>query len=331
MRAWLLVIVLAAGCAGDDADPCGYHEAADGTNATTPEPTGLVVGPGAPSLCGNLEGGHFDPQTSELDRDRYDVEVGGSGEVLVQLSVEQGVELLDEVDLRLFSAGTPPVLVAQGALRPELAGHLAYVATVPPGETEVVVAARSSSDVIGELAYRARLWADPSASCPAAHGTPRYREAHDGGDATGNDVVTADFSMNSPLAMIGGHPEPTDLTIGGGQHYLIAGSAGARPGPDRYLDRDTYALRTGEYVNELAVRVDWDSAAGADLDLVVLDPDTLAPVVTSTRSGTTGPEYQVFAVRPDAPYWLWVGRYAAAGTTPAPVDYRITICGGNFY
>jgi len=80
--------------------------------------------------------------------------------------------------------------------------------------------------------------------------------------------------------------------------------------------------------NELGVRLDWQAAT--DLDYVVFEADTLTPVATSTLSGTTPPEFQVFAVRPGASYWLWIGR----ANTPAggdPARYDVHLCGGGFY
>jgi hypothetical protein len=215
-------------------------------------------------------------------------------------------------------------------LRLDFADHAAFVATVPAGDLDLVVAARNAGAVDGSLPYRVRVVANPSARCPAATGPVQYREAGDGGDDTGNDVVSVDFARAAPFERVGGAPEPTELAIAGGPAYHVVGTAGAvAHESDAYLDRDTYELRAGTSSNELGVRVDWPG--GADLDYIVFDPQTMAPVATSTRAATTGPELQVFAVRPGASYWLWVGRFTGAGDSGAPVRYDIALCGGSFY
>jgi len=327
----IAVVVLAA--CGDNLDPCDYHEADDGDNATTAEQTNLAIGGGARSVCGTIEGGHYDAALQEVDVDRYRVTVGPSGDLLVELQVEDGVESLAGVTVRVFDTSPHAVLLAEGTLQPALADHSAYFAEVPPGDVDVVVTAFAGSDIAngGTLDYRLRLVAEPFRGCPALHTTPVYREAHDGDDTTGNDAVAVSFAGTPPFSTIAGTPEPTGLTASG-TTYLLTGSASASVRTaDQYLDRDTYAFTTGEYVNELAARVDWDPAAGVDLDYIVFEADTLQPVVTATLSGTGGVERQVFALHPRSHYWIWVGRYAGGDTSTADADYGISLCGSYFY
>jgi hypothetical protein len=201
---------------------------------------------------------------------------------------------------------------------------------VPAGDLDIVVTARNPGPIDGSLPYRVRIVADPAVRCGGGPGPVQYREAHDGGDDTGNDTVSVDFSSAHPFAMMAGAPERTGLVIDAGLSYHLTGSAGpVGHASDAYSDRDTYEVRAGDTANELGVRVDWPG--GADLDYVVFDPDTLTPVATSTRSSMQGPELQVFAVHPGATYWLWVGRFAGAGGSGARVAYDVALCGGNFY
>jgi len=328
-----IVVVVALAACGDNRDPCDYHEADDVDNAMMAEDTNLAVGGGARSVCGTIEGGHYDAALQEVDVDRYRVTVGPSGDLLVELQVEDGVEALTGVTVRLFDTSSHAVLLAEGSLQPDLADHAAFFAQVPPGEVDVVVTALAGSDIVngGTLEYRLRLVAEPFGDCKADAGTLIYREAHDGSDSTGNDAVAVDFSSSAPFSTIAGTPEPTGLTAAG-TAYRFAGSASASLRvADQYLDRDTFAFTTGEYVNELAARVDWDSAAMVDLDYIVFEADTLQPVVTATLSGTSGVERQVFALRPRSHYWIWVGRYAAGDTGTTDAAYTVALCGSHFY
>src|SRR5438552_4561849 len=101
MRAALLVLVL-AGC-GDNQDPCDFHEADDLGNARTPEATGLALAGGATSVCGSIDGGHFDPAVGTVDVDSFRVTVAGSGELVVQMTADPEVSLLGEFAVRLFA------------------------------------------------------------------------------------------------------------------------------------------------------------------------------------------------------------------------------------
>jgi hypothetical protein len=325
---WTIFLALAA--CGDNRSPCDYRETADGTNGATAEDTGFVLGDGARSVCGTIEGGHYDTTLQTVDIDRYRVTSGESGELLVQLEVESGDESLAGVTVSVFDTSPHPVLLAEGSLRDDLADHSAFVAAAPPGPVDVVVTASAGSDVTGTLDYRLRLTGDPFASCGAAQMQASYVESIDGPDSTGNDLVSADFAAAPTFALIAGGPEPTGMTLAG-TAYRVTGSATASVRvADAYLDRDTYALATGEYVNELALRVDWDPTAGADLDYMMFEANTLAPVVTATRASSDGVERQIFALHPRANYWLWVGRYAS-GTSTADVPYSVTLCGSHFY
>src|SRR5205823_2275159 len=103
VRAWLFVLLAAC---GDNADPCSYRERANNTNDQTAEATGVVVGGRPREVCGSIDTGN--------DVDTYRVTVGGSGELEVQIIAEQGVELLDAVDVRIFDTSSVPRLVATG-------------------------------------------------------------------------------------------------------------------------------------------------------------------------------------------------------------------------
>lgn len=323
MRAWL-VAVLVAGC-GDNALPCDYVEAADPSNATTAEPTGLVVGDLAKNVCGHIDNGHYDAQLHTVDVDTYRITVGGSGELLVQLVGDDGIDLLRDVTVRVFDTAANPTLYAQGTLDLALADHAAFVTQVMPGDYDVVVSAGASGDPSGPIGYRVRIAADPSRACPTASGAPSYREAHDGAGNTDNDMVAVDFTHVPEFTQGGTAPEPTALEIVAGYAYKLAGTSAIVHHADQYLDRDSFELDTADDANELAVRLDWNGAT--DLDFIVFERSTLAAAAIANTTGTSS-EFATFAVKPSTTYWIWVGAYTGA---TAPTDYGVTVCGGHFF
>jgi hypothetical protein len=322
-------VPLAFGCVvvacGDNARPCDYDETDDVANASTAEPTALSVdGPGL-HVCGALDSGHYDPLLGAIDDDAYRITVTTPSPVLVQIFGEDGVELLGDIVVRFFDTAANPRLVGQGRFDPALAGHGAFVIALAPGVYDMRVTARATGDLSAPLPYRIRLSAMPA--CDAITSPVDYTEAHDGDTGTGNDAVDVDFSRDpsftpTPVST----PEPTGLEIGAGEHYLVAGDAGAGPHADEYADRDTYELATGDATNELAIRLDWDGDA-ADLDYIVFEAGATTPVVTSNLASTTTRELAMFAVRPRTTYWLWVGGFRGSAATA----YRATVCGSHFY
>jgi hypothetical protein len=328
-RVRLLVSVLLLAACGDNGDPCDYHEADDTGNASSAEPTSITVGERARSVCGAIDGGHYDPVRHAVDSDAFRVTVAGSGELLVELSGDE-LGVLDEVSVRLFDTAPEPTLLAEGALAPAFADRAAFVAHVSPGDVDVVVEARAGGDLQGTLDYRVRLANDPSLACPAQQGNPRYVEARDGSDDTGNDVALVDFAQSPSFTPDpSSAPEPTDFPITAGYAYRISGVAGPGGRGDAYLDRDTYAIATDDTTNELAIRLDWPDNT-VDLDYILFQPDTLAPIAVAARASTSDHEFAVVAVQPSTTYWLWVGRYAKPQGGPA-ADYDVTVCGRYAY
>ncbi len=326
--ALLLVAAVAVGC-GDNEPLCDYHEASDLTNDRTAEATGLATG-GAPiGLCGSIDNGHFEPAISTVDVDAFQVAVGGSGDLAVELVGGDGVELLADFSVSIFTDDPNPTLVAAGRFNTTLADHGAFDTQLTPGNYRVVVTALARGDLSGAIGYRVALVPDPVARCPAATHVD-YTESLDGDDSTGNDVVEVDFTKTPPFTSVAGTPEPTRLSIDDLASYRISGDSletlATQVHTDEYLDRDTYAIVTGARTNELTLRVDWSDTA-ADLDFVVFEAATLAPLVVSNVTSDTGPELAVVAVKPATKYFVWVGSFmGSSGATP----YDITICGAHF-
>ncbi len=324
MRGWLVVLML-AGC-GDNQDVCGYHEQDDTSDV---EMTGLSVDDHALNVCGSIDGGHYDGTLGVVDRDAYRVTVGGTGELLVEFTGDPELSIFDAVSVRVFDTGSPAQLLGQGGLDLTVADHGAFLAQVPPGDVDVVVEARASSDLVGSVPYRVRLLPGPSALCPHSAASPSYVEAKDGANQTGNDVALVDFTKSPAVVGDGSSPEDTQLSVHAGSAARVTGVAGSIGRGDQYLDRDTYAVTTDDTTDELAIRLDWPDTT-LDMDILVLDPSTLEPIAAATRASTAAPELVFAAVRPRTRYLVWIGRF---GMPPGPASepYDVTVCGNYFY
>lgn len=312
------LLLLVAAC-GDNATSCDYTEAADGTNAAVAEPTGLTVGTASHTICGTFSPEGADATRMIADDDRYRISVAGTSPVRVEVDVGIGLEVLTGVTVRFFDTAPTPRLVTE--VTPTFAGSLGvFLATLEPGEYEVVVEARSAGALAGgTIEYRVRF--SPMPSCDAATGTASYTEHFD----TGNGLISVDYTKDPqfsllPLSM----PEPTKLTADEGQ-VSISGSITETAQGDQYLDRDTYEITTGDSTRELAVRLTWEGTS-ADLDYIMFAATTtLTPIAASNVASETGPELAMFAVDPNTKYWLWVGGVVGSAAT----TYRATICGNG--
>jgi hypothetical protein len=331
MRGWLVAIAI-AGC-GDNVSPCNYREATDTNSGEIAELTGLVIDNLSASVCGRIDGGHYDVANQIVDTDRFRLTIGGTGDILVQLVGDTSASLFSEIDVRVFDTSRFPKLVAAGRLDLALADHLAFAAQLDPGDYDFVVAAQAPGDLSGTSDYRLRVSPGPAKRCPVPMGEVDYREAHDGPDATGNDMVDVDFKRSVWLTRSSGAPEPTRLSVRARDSFRLSGESAAidpTTRNDEYLDRDTFAIHTDSTANELSVRLDWSSTtdAGADLDYLVIEPSTLAAVAIANTTSVTEHEFQTFAVKPSTDYWIWVGAFkGSSGATP----FDLAVCGGHFF
>jgi hypothetical protein len=309
--------------------PCGYTETVDATNNTTAEISGLTIGTQSGSLCGQIDGGHFDPTSKTVDVDSYTVAVSGTAELIVQFEDSTPAGLTD-FQVAIFDTAANPTLLNAGDYNGSLGDHGAYLAELPAGNYNVVVSATAMTDIAAAIPYKVHLVADqPTTRCGDLTGMPvDYTEANDGASNKGNDVVLVDFSKNPSFTMTTSTPEPTALTVDPTKTFHISGSsATVAAGTDRYLDRDTYLIATGAATNELSIRLDWPGST-ADLDYVVFEANMLTPNVAATLTSTTQDEFATFAVKPSTSYWVWIGAYK--GSTGTPIAYDAAVCGGQF-
>jgi len=313
-----ILLPLFAAC-GDNGSPCDYTETADPTNDSTAEMTGITVGDHAAHICGGFDQGHFSSPIQSADDDRYRVTVTAATPILIDVLVDDGLSILDGVTIRFFDP--TGVLVAQA--KPAFADHAAFLATLPAGDYDLVMSADAPGMLQGDsIKYRVRLATMPA--CDASTDPANYVEKTDGG---ANDAVAVDFTKDpSFTAMTSSAPESTGLGIDPGNNSSITGAIDTTAHTDQYLDRDTYEFTTGGDTNEVGVRLEWDGTS-SDLDYIVFEQGTMLPIVASNVSSPTGPELQMFAVKPSTKYWLWVGGFAGSMAT----SYRATVCGQRFF
>jgi hypothetical protein len=309
---------------GDNAGPCDYVETDDVGNAATSEDTGLTIGDLGVHVCGAVDSSHYDPQLHVVDDDSYRVTLATDHQLLIQMYGDPGVELLQDIIVRFFDTATNPRLIGEGHYDPSLAAHGAFVVALPAGTYDMVVSARAPGDLSGALPYRIRL--SPMPACDALTSPVDYKEAKDGGSDTGNDAVDVDFTHDPAFTAATSQPEATGLELAEGEKYLITGNASTASHADEYLDRDTFAITTGDGANELAIRLDWQGAT-SDLDYIVFEGSSMKPVVTSNITSTSQHELAMFAVKPRTAYWLWIGGYRGSTAT----DYGATVCANHFY
>jgi len=318
---WILVLGLGLAACGDTANPCDYNETDDVGNGSASEMTSFMLDKKTQTVCGNVDGGHYDSLQKLVDVDRYRVTVGGTGELVIHLDPMDGVEDLDGIRVQIFDTAVNPRLYAEGAFD-KTYDHAAFVTVLPPGDYDVIMAAAARGDIAsGQVAYRLRFTPDPSLQCKHET-TGGFNEDLE----PDNDAVHADFSKDPSFTMGPGASEMTKLTFGGGHHYLINGTVMNFPAQGGYVDNDVYAVKTGDGVNELTTRLDWDGT-DADLDVALLDATTLAPAGLGVTTKMGGGEFQTFAVLPKTDYLLWVGAF---DPSPTGRPYGVTVCAAHY-
>jgi len=322
-----------SGSAVDAPGPaCDYTEAADATNGATPEASNVTIGAQTRTLCGQVDGGHYDTTSKTVDVDRYSVTVGATAELIVQFADTQPGGLTD-FQVEIFDTAADPTLLSAGDYDGSLSDHGAYLAELPAGTFDIVVTATAAADVGAAIPYKVRLVADhPTTRCPDLTGMAAdYAEAHDGAGNTGNDVLLVDTTKNPSFTLTPATTdaaEPTALTIDPAAMVHISGSSAAvAAGTDKYLDRDTYEIATGAATNELSIRLAWPGST-ADLDYAVFADGSLTPNVLAMLTATSGGEFATFAVKPGASYQVWIGAYL--GSTGTPIAYDAAVCGATF-
>lgn len=313
------LVILALVCAACSDDPCDHTELDDVADGTSAEPTKLKVGKTTRTVCGRVEGGHYDPVEKIVDVDRYRISVEGTGLMSVEMDPLEGADQLTSFGVKIFDTATNPTLVADSEV--DFAyDHGAFATELPPGDYDLAVEAHTPSDIVdGYIDYRVRMVADPSKACPAQT-KASYTETNE----AGNGAITVDYSQ-TPIAVAGtGTAEDTKVALSSGGHYMFAGTAQAGAAQGQYLDSDVFAVKTAPLTDQLTVRLDWD--APADLDYLVVEAGTFVPAGISVLTSTGRDELATFAVKPDTDYLLFVGEFMGSSTA---ASYGLTVCASH--
>lgn len=316
------------GDAGPDGPPlpagCDFVEFDDANNDFfengAAETTGLTLS-NKITVCGTIHSNHFEAQFMLVDMDAYRVQLP-AGRVMLRLS--GAFEGLDNVFLMLLSG--PPEEVDYMAFSTAAGNYGASAVPVPAGTYTLAVIAERGTALPADTDYKLSIEVDDlDARCAPLTTAASYTEANDGPAHDGNDMVEVRFFSEPERALTAAAdtPEPSGITTGGATRSRITGTMGDVDAADEYRDRDTYMFSTGDH-DQLTVRVDW-AGGTADLDLFVFPEGESFELDSSTRVGTSGPEYATFAVPRNTRFWLWVGAYDDA--TALPVTYDLTVCG----
>ncbi len=187
---------------------CDYTESMDGTNATTPEATGVTIGAQNKTLCGQVDMGHFGSAASTVDVDEYSVTVAGTAELILEFEDSTPANLTD-FNVTITDGSADPTILNSGDFTGALSDHGAYLAELPAGTVNLVVTATGSAAISAAIPYKIRNVADqPTTRCPdMTTATADYTEASDGATNKGNDVITVDCTKPTSVALT---TAPTD-------------------------------------------------------------------------------------------------------------------------
>jgi hypothetical protein len=209
--------------------------------------------------------------------------------------------------------------------------HGAFAAHVWAGgvANQLIVYARYPTTATAPVPYKLTIAPFDARTICAISGAPAaYTEAHDGADSHDNDV----FHM---VSVEGGYAieatpsasdvaEPTGLVVAAGSQLRLHGTAAATAKDAVGInDVDAYAIVTGPDTYELSLRLAWEADEYMQFALVPSDP---ARVDLNAHHVRTGPETEVWAVKPSTAYTLWVMSQSPTATATA-VDYDLSVCG----
>jgi hypothetical protein len=311
---------------------CDYGELDDVGNDYNGTPAGVaeqtMIGFTSSSvICGSINNGHYDSTRMSVDTDSFLFTVINDADVMVTF-VAPGAEALQSVAVYLFDP-SQQATVATGLF---VGDHAILIAHVPAGVYELDMEASNVADAATAIAYKAKITTDtPAARCVKVTAAANYTEAHDLASNDGNDMINIAYAA-TPAATLTvsttDAPEPSALTLNSATSYRITGnSANVNPADD-YMDRDTYAIKTGATTNQLSIRLNWPGTT-SDLDFYLFEANTVNEIGSSTSIGNMEDEFTTIAVKPNTNYWFWVAQYDTA-TNPTAVTYDASICGETF-
>jgi len=303
-----------------DANPnCNYSESNDddNANASTGEPTGLLVTSQRTTLCGSFASDHFDGDIT-VDEDSFLVETAAPVDLMVRII--GNASTIEYAGLDVYDGATRIGGVTY------YGDHAVGEVHLPAGTFRIALFALNTTAIATPVTYTVEMIGDtPSGRCLelSAGG---YTEANDGGGNNGNDVFTIPDGAPIALTTSGADAaEPSMLTLGTTPTRL-AGSAADIAMADQYEDRDAYAFRTDGTVNELTVRLTWSGTA--NLDFLLFEGNALQAEFRANTVSTASPELRTYSIKPSRDYTLLVA--AKPGATTFPVPYTATLCAERY-
>lgn len=336
------IIIADSGPTVDSApDLCGdYDETSDATNdafapfgATgTAETSTISFAAGdTKTICGVIDETHYDAESSVVDVDAFDFEVGPGAPIRAILRAPDAGE--DVQILAVLQFVTPEQVLSAGGGSLVDGYGLASSFQAVEGTWRLVVIAGAGAAPSGPIEYELEI--GNTIPCDAAAGDADYDESKDGTKSKRNDMATAMWGQGLTTAATTVEtdvPEPTALTLEADAPVHLTGTAGRRTGADSYRDRDTFEVALGEGVNEIDFRVTWPDDAMADLDALAFVAGMPEQDITGTGAafgGTTLDEIVTTRASGGSSLWIWVGNYDD-GDPMLPMDYDITICPRSF-
>lgn len=307
---WFALCLFAA--CGDNLSLCEVHETDDTANDTAAEDAGLSLSH-LHDVCGVVDPGHF--ANGVVDTDRYKLSLPADATVLVRITGDDALKVLDGFVVRFYDTTANPRLYAEVPFHGD---HGAQLVDLPAGDYVMAVTASAGGNPSAAIAYRVELLLGPA--CAPATSTP-YSEG-----TADNDAVSVSFANSPVVSGMSGTPEDTKLVATASSTLHIAGTSDGAAHTDSYDDRDSFVFRTDDTANELIVRLDWADQT-ADLDFYLFDSDL--DIVAAGDLGAPGlQEIRAVPVEPNRSYLLWVGGFKG---THAPASYDATLCGTHFF
>jgi hypothetical protein len=292
------------------------------------ERSGLSLMAGGPgfTVCGQIDPSQAIDQVADYDAYVFEVTGGESVNLRIELGATPGDTQLG-LDLYRVEDGLP-VQVATVPFRNGFA--LVAGMSVPPGI--YWISAVGWTLPARPIPYTITV-SENQLRCPRSPLAPDYFEAVDG-EGRGNDMVSVELPHQLTPTGAEDQPEPTGLVLEPDAIALLHGSsANLVSAGDSYLDRDTFAIATGEATSELELRLSWaDGAGDVDLDLYLFEagaPQNNYSADLGATIGGTRDELLTVNVDPGRSYWLWVGAFDSSsqgGPGQLPRDYDVTLC-----
>lgn len=332
-RLWV-VLLLAAACSTssrpdgpDAAEPAcvgDFVEADDSGNGDVgaPDESGLTIGVGDERrICGAVDSTYATADHGDFD--------------LYTIDIAEDLDL--RLDLLALSGDRAPGLrvglwtgagkaIGSGSFR----GGYAIAGAHELVAGRYLVSVRADSPGPAEPVPYTLVVRQASIGCPPYTDTD-YTESADGVDSRGNDVVEVHHGSVTDFAATGDpdNPEPMGMVLDNGDVVGIEGtSADIVSSGDSYRDRDSFAFRVGDSVNELVATVIWPDAV--DLDVFVFESGDIERDITgglATRAGTVNEKLEI-SVEGGSDLILWIGQSLEG--PQLETGYRVTLCPRRF-